>query len=115
MNSEAIRYFRSAGISPRLPLPLPRSFDHGRRATRRENMICRTTGRTLRYRLLAAGIAAGPMFAAIGAANAGECPADKRGTDLTKMNATAAKGVSDTVLTAINLAEEPAKLQDRQL
>src|ERR1051326_2395083 len=110
MNSEAIGYFRSTGISPRLPLPLPRSFDHGRHATRRENMICRTTGRTLRHGVIAAGIAAGAIFAAIGAAAAGECPADKRGTDLTKMSATPAKGVSDTVLAAINLAEEPAKL-----
>ena len=35
-------------------------------------MICRTTGRTLRHGVIAAGIAAGAIFAAIGAAPAGE-------------------------------------------
>ena len=78
-------------------------------------MIHPPTGRTLRHSLFAAGIAAGAVFTVLGPAAAGECPPDKRGTDLTKMNATPAKGVSDTVLAAINLAEEPAKLQGRQL
>ncbi len=48
-------------------------------------------------------------------AGAGECPADKRGTDVTKAVTTPAKGVSDSVLAAINLANEPAKIPDRQL
>jgi len=78
-------------------------------------MIYRTTGRAVRHSLFAAGIVAGTVFTMLSAASAGECPADKRGTDLTKMDTTPAKGVSDTVLAAVNLAEEPAKLQDRQL
>src|SRR6266536_2873587 len=78
-------------------------------------MIYRTTGRAIRRTLFAAGMVAVAAFTALGAASAGECPADKRGTDLTKMDTTPAKGVSDTVLAAINLADEPAKLQERQL
>ncbi|QQS10885.1 MAG: cupin domain-containing protein [Rhodospirillales bacterium] len=53
----------------------------------------------------AAGIAVG-LFALSGAANAGQCPADKRGVDVTKPVAHAAKGVTDTVLTSIDLAKE---------
>jgi quercetin dioxygenase-like cupin family protein len=72
-------------------------------------------GRGVRHGLFAATIAAGAALTTFGPAAAGECPADKRGTDLTKMDTTPAKGVSDNVLAAINLAEEPAKFQDRQL
>jgi len=78
-------------------------------------MIYRTTGRAIRHSLFAAGIVASAAFASLSPASAGECPADKRGTNLTKMDMTPAKGVSDTVLAAVNLAEEPAKIQDRQL
>jgi quercetin dioxygenase-like cupin family protein len=74
-----------------------------------------TSGRVIRETLLAAGIAVGAAFTMASVANAGECPADKRGTDLVKMDTTPAKGVSDTVLTAIKLADEPAKIQDREL
>src|SRR5437764_74016 len=114
MNSEAIRYFRFAVVSPRLRLPLPRSFDPGR-SRRRQDMIYPTTGRTVRYSLFAAGIVAGTAFTMLSPASAGECPADKRGLDVMKMDATPAKGVSDNVLAAINLADEPTKIQDRQL
>ena len=72
-------------------------------------------GRAIRHSLFASGIVAGAMFTVLSPANAGECPADKRGTDLTKMDATPAKGVSDTVLAAVNLADEPAKIPERQL
>jgi quercetin dioxygenase-like cupin family protein len=78
-------------------------------------MIYQITSRAIRHSLFAAGIVAGAAFTMLSPASAGECPADKRGIDLIKMNTTPAKGVSDTVLTAINLAEEPAKIQDRQL
>jgi quercetin dioxygenase-like cupin family protein len=74
-----------------------------------------TTGRTVRHSLFAAGIVAGTAFTMLNPASAGECPADERGTDVMKMDATPAKGVSDNVLAAINLADEPAKIQDRQL
>lgn len=78
-------------------------------------MIYRTTGRALRHSLFAAGIVASAAFTSSSPASAGECPADERGTDLTKMDTTPAKGVTDTLLAAINLAEEPAKIQDRRL
>jgi quercetin dioxygenase-like cupin family protein len=78
-------------------------------------MIYRTSGRAVRHGVFAAGIVASAIFTMLTPASAGEWPADKRGTDLTKMNATPASGVSDTVVAAINLAEEPAKLQERQL
>jgi quercetin dioxygenase-like cupin family protein len=61
--------------------------------------------------VLAGGIAlATPAFA-------GSCPADKLRADGSgeKMNATAAKDVTDTVLTSINLATEPAAVKDRLL
>ena len=46
---------------------------------------------------------------------AGECPPDKMMTDATKPNATPAKGVTDNVLAAIDLAQEPAKIDNRML
>jgi quercetin dioxygenase-like cupin family protein len=48
-------------------------------------------------------------------ASAGQCPADKISADATKPNAAAAKGVSDTVLAAIDLAQEPTQIADRML
>jgi quercetin dioxygenase-like cupin family protein len=49
------------------------------------------------------------------AASAGQCPADKISVDATKPSAAPAKGVSDTVLAAIDLAQEPAQIADRKL
>jgi hypothetical protein len=49
------------------------------------------------------------------AAQAGECPADKISVDATKPVTTAAKGVTDTVLSAIDLSQEPANIADRKL
>jgi hypothetical protein len=49
------------------------------------------------------------------AARAGECPADKVGVDATKPVTTPAKGVTDTVLAAIDLAQEPVNIADRKL
>jgi quercetin dioxygenase-like cupin family protein len=61
--------------------------------------------------VLAGGIAlAGPAYA-------GSCPADKLRPDGSgeKMNATAAKDVTDTVVTSIDIAREPAAVKDRLL
>ena len=57
--------------------------------------------------VLRAAVAA---FAAVAAAPAiaGQCPPDKVMTDATKPNAAPAKGVTDNVLAAIDLAGEPA-------
>ena len=46
---------------------------------------------------------------------AGECPADKVGRDLTKPVTRPAKDVTDTVLTKIELAQEPVGLKDHEL
>lgn len=60
------------------------------------------------------GVVLGTMAAA-SAASAGQCPADKMGTDVTAPSTMAAKGVTDKVLASIDLAKEPAQIQDRQL
>jgi quercetin dioxygenase-like cupin family protein len=52
---------------------------------------------------------------AAGAAFAGECPADKRGADVTKPGAAASKDVTDVVLTSVDLAKEKVALSDHQL
>ena len=49
------------------------------------------------------------------AARAGQCPADQIGVDVTKPVVTAAKGVTDTVLSAIDLSQEPANIAGRVL
>ena len=58
----------------------------------------------MRNALIAA--AAGLTALAAAPALAGECPPDKVMTDATKPNATPAKGVTDNVLAAIDLAQE---------
>src|SRR6516165_8539785 len=62
-------------------------------------------------------IAAVAGFASVAAvpALAGQCPPDKMMTDATKPNSTPAIGVTDTVLAAIDLAQEPAKIENRML
>ena len=74
------------------------------------------THSTLRRGLVAAAVFAGGLTLA-GSAFAGSCPADKLRPDGSgeKMNAAAAKDVSDTVLTSIDLAKEPLALKDRLL
>lgn len=49
------------------------------------------------------------------AAFAGECPADKTRANATKPVTHAAKGVTDTTLSAIDLGKEPAKIAGREL
>jgi quercetin dioxygenase-like cupin family protein len=61
------------------------------------------------------GLVAAALVGTAGMASAGECPADKRGIDLTKPVTTPAKDLTDTVLAAIDLAKEPAEIKDRAL
>ena len=68
----------------------------------------------LTHRAVLAGIVAG-SFGIASAAFAGTCPADQTKTDVRAAVTTPAKGVTDTVLAAINLANEPIKATDRQL
>jgi quercetin dioxygenase-like cupin family protein len=68
----------------------------------------RATGRTFAFAaLFASTFAAGAI--------AGECPAGKIKADARPPVAHAGKGVTDTVLAAIDLEKEPAMLKERQL
>src|SRR5690349_1921091 len=71
---------------------------------------------TLRRGLVLSGLIAGTI-ALSGPAFAGSCPADKMRPDGSgeKMNAMPAKDVTDTVLTSIDVAKEPAAVKDRLL
>ena len=62
-----------------------------------------------------AGIIAASAVAGLSSAVAGECPADTKNAAVRAPDAHAAKGVTDTVLAAIDLAKEPANIKDRQL
>ena len=66
---------------------------------------------TIKPFLLAATIAAAAVMP--GVAHAGQCPANKSGVDLRPENKTPAKGVTDTVLTTIDVAKEPAAIAGR--
>ena len=63
------------------------------------------------------GLALAGGIALAGSAFAGACPADQMRPDGSgeKVNSTPAKDVSDTVLTSIDLAKEPAAVKDRLL
>ena len=64
--------------------------------------------------LLAGTIAGSTLFAA-SAALAGNCPAGKMRADARQPVSETAKGVTDTVLAAIDLEKEPANIKGRQL
>src|SRR5262245_11560994 len=89
----------------------------GRGATEEiPNMLNRkATGRGLGRKLMLAGMMAGAAIVGPTTAFAGECPADKFKADVRQPVTHAAKGVTDTVLAAIDLAKEPAKITGRQL
>lgn len=78
-------------------------------------MMLRNHGesRNLRRALSMSGIAGGAMLVAVATANAGECPADKTGPNPLSGAATMPAGVSDTVLSSIDLSKEALKLNDR--
>src|SRR5262249_10453130 len=62
-----------------------------------------------------AAITVGATLAGLSQTLAGECPADKMKADVRQPASLNAKGVTDTVLAAIDLEKEPAKLAGRQL
>jgi len=78
-------------------------------------MISHSISRPTPRRFLAAAAAAIAGVALASVALAGECPADKRGVNVTKPGPTAATGVTDTVLVAIDLSTEKLALSDHQL
>ena len=65
--------------------------------------------------LVLAGVVAGSTIAGLSSAFAGACPAGKMKADVRKPVSQAAKGVTDTVLGAIDLEKEPANIKGRQL
>jgi quercetin dioxygenase-like cupin family protein len=67
-------------------------------------------------RLAAAGVISGAVALAATAANAGECPADKKVADGQgqKMSSVAAKDVTDVVRATMDLSREPAAIKGRQ-
>jgi quercetin dioxygenase-like cupin family protein len=71
-------------------------------------------GSGARYVTLAAVASLATVIAA-NAALAGQCPADKRGVDVTKPSTAAAKDVTDKVLASIDLAKEKVALADHHL
>ena len=70
-----------------------------------------TSGRSI----VLAGLAAGSMLIGVSSAVAGGCPADRMKADVRQPATHAAKGVTDTVLAAIDLEKEPANIKERQL
>src|SRR5499433_3784141 len=70
-----------------------------------------TSGRSI----VLAGFAAGSILIGVSSAVAGGCPGDKMKADVRQPATHAAKGVTDTVLAAIDLEKEPANIKDRQL
>ena len=67
------------------------------------------------HKSLAAVIIASAASLTVPTAFAGQCPPDKMMADATKPDPSPAKGVTDNVLAAINLADEPAKIENRML
>jgi quercetin dioxygenase-like cupin family protein len=65
--------------------------------------------------LVLAGIAAGSTALGVSGAFAGSCPSDQMRADARQPVAHAGKGVTDTVLAAIDLEKEPANIKERQL
>ena len=74
-----------------------------------------TIGRGLGRSFVLAGVIAGSAIVGLSSAVAGECPADKMKADVRAPDTKAGKGVTDTVLAAIDLEKEPANIKDRQL
>ena len=73
------------------------------------------SGRGFSRGLVFAGMMAGTMLAGLSASVAGECPSGKSKADVRPPVAHAGKGVTDTVLAAIDLEKEPANIKERQL
>jgi quercetin dioxygenase-like cupin family protein len=63
--------------------------------------------------LMLAGLVAGSA-ALTSTAFAGSCPADKKKADVREAVSLPASGVTDTVIASIDVAKEPAKINDRQ-
>ena len=78
-------------------------------------MIAKLSMNTVLVRgLFGALLIGGAVAMAPAAALAGSCPAGKQGVDVRKPDNTPARDVTDTVISSIDVAKEPADIQDRQ-
>jgi quercetin dioxygenase-like cupin family protein len=73
------------------------------------------SGRAFGRSLAFAKIMAGATLAGVSVSAAGECPAGRSKADVRVPVAHVGKGVTDTVLAAIDLEKEPANTKERQL
>ena len=73
------------------------------------------SGQAFGRTIVLAGLAAGSTLLGVSSALAGSCPADKMKANVRQPATHAAKGVTDTVLAAIDLEKEPANVKERQL
>jgi len=73
------------------------------------------SSRGLGRSLVLAGVVAGSAVVGLSPAVAGGCPADNMNADVRMPDTKPGKGVTDTVLAAIDLEKEPANIKDRQL
>jgi quercetin dioxygenase-like cupin family protein len=71
--------------------------------------------RSFGRQIVLASITAGSTLIGVTAAVAGSCPSDKMKADARQPVSHAGKGVTDTVLAAIDLEKEPANIKERQL
>ena len=73
------------------------------------------SGRPVPRSVMLAGITAAAALLAASAATAGSCPSGEMRADARPPASHAGKGVTDTVLAAIDLEKEPANIKERQL
>jgi len=72
-------------------------------------------GRGIGRSLMLAGVTAGSALVGVSSALAGSCPAGQMKADARPPAGHVGKGVTDTVLAAIDLEKEPANIKERQL
>ena len=73
------------------------------------------SGRAIGRTAVLAGLMMGSLAASLSSATAGQCPADQVKANAREPVSHAAKGLTDTVLAAIDLEKEPAMIKERQL
>jgi quercetin dioxygenase-like cupin family protein len=74
-----------------------------------------TSGRAVGRTAVLAGVVTGALATGLSSASAGQCPADQVKANAREPVSQAAKGLTDTVLAAIDLEKEPANIKERQL
>ena len=73
------------------------------------------SGRAIGRTPVLAGVVMSALAAGLSSASAGQCPADQVKANAREPVSLTAKGLTDTVLAAIDLEKEPAHIKERQL